>query len=286
MSLVQLIDLPDLSDARGGLVVLESLKSVPFELKRIYYIFHNAQNLPRGFHAHKNLKQVAICLHGSCRFILDDGYQKEEIVLSSPIQGLLIESLMWSEMHHFSEDCVLLVLASEYYDESDYIRDYDDFLKETHKPFIHPLADVQTEKIGLDTRIWQYSVILSQAQIGNNCNICAHTLIENDVMIGDNVTVKSGVFIWDGITIEDNAFIGPCVTFTNDKHPRSKQFPEEFLRTVVGEGASIGANAVILPGIKIGKKAMIGAGAVVTKDVPEKAIVVGNPATIKGYVIE
>jgi len=286
MILVQLIDLPDLSDARGGLVVLESLKSVPFELKRIYYIFHNAQNLPRGFHAHKNLKQVAICLHGSCRFVLDDGYQKEEIVLSSPIQGLLIESLMWREMHDFSEDCVLLVLASEYYDESDYIRDYDDFLKETHKPFIHPLADVQTEKIGLDTRIWQYSVILSQAQIGNNCNICAHTLIENDVMIGDNVTVKSGVFIWDGITIEDNAFIGPCVTFTNDKHPRSKQFPEEFLRTVVGEGASIGANAVILPGIKIGKKAMIGAGAIVTKDVPEKAIVVGNPATIKGYVIE
>ena len=284
MSLIQLIDLPDLSDERGGLVALESMQSIPFELKRVYYIFQNTQNAPRGFHAHKNLKQVAICLHGQCRFVLDDGHCKEEIVLSSPKQGLLIESLMWREMHDFSNDCVLLILASEHYDESDYIRDYKDFLIEAHKPFIHPLADVQSQNIGQDTRVWQYSVILKQAEIGANCNICAHTLIENDVLIGDNVTVKSGVFIWDGITIEDNTFIGPCVAFTNDKHPRSKQYPEEFLRTVVEAGASIGANATILPGIKIGKNAMVGAGAVVTKDVPENAIVVGNPATIKGFV--
>lgn len=284
MSFVKFIDLPDLSDERGGLVALESLQSIPFELKRVYYIFNNTQNSPRGFHAHKNLKQVAICLHGSCRFILDNGYSKEEVVLSSPAQGLLIESLMWREMHDFSKDCVLLVLASEYYDEADYIRSYDDFLREAHKPFIHSLADVQTKNIGMDTRIWQFSVVLSQAKIGANCNICAHTLIENDVVIGDNVTVKSGVFIWDGITIEDNAFIGPNVSFTNDKHPRSKQYPEKFLRTVVAAGASIGANSTILPGIKIGKNAMIGAGAVVTKDVPDNAIAVGNPAIVKGFI--
>jgi acetyltransferase-like isoleucine patch superfamily enzyme len=109
-------------------------------------------------------------------------------------------------------------------------------------------------------------------------------LIENDVQIGDNVTIKSGVYIWDGITLEDNVFIGPCVTFTNDKKPRSKQYPESFAKTVVEKGASIGANATILPGIRIGANALIGAGAVVTKDVPENAIMVGNPAKIKGYI--
>ena len=286
MSLVQLIDLPNLSDPRGGLVALESNQSIPFELKRIYYIFKTTDQQARGFHAHKNLKQIAICLKGSCKFILDNGHHKEEVILNSPLKGLLIESLMWREMHDFSEDCVLLVLASEYYDESDYIRDYSDFVKIAHQPYIHPLADVHSLQIGEDSRIWQYSVILAQAEIGKNCNICAHTLIENDVVIGNNVTVKSGVFLWDGITIQDNVFIGPNVTFTNDKHPRSKQYPEEFLRTVIEQGASIGANATILPGIKIGKNAMIGAGAVVTKDVPEKAIVIGNPAFIKGFIEE
>ena len=128
MSLVQLIDLPDLSDHRGGLVALESSQSIPFELKRIYYIFKTADGQARGFHAHKNLKQVAICLHGSCKFILDNGFQKEEVVLSSPTKGLLIESLMWREMHDFSKDCVLLIVASEHYNESDYIRNYDEFL--------------------------------------------------------------------------------------------------------------------------------------------------------------
>lgn len=216
--------------------------------------------------------------------VMDNGKHKEEVWLEGANKGLRIPPLVWHEMHDFSDDCLLLVLASDHYDESDYIRSYEAFLKEVHKPFIHPLADVQTQKIGTDTRVWQYSVILAQAQIGANCNICAHTLIENDVLIGDGVTVKSGVFIWDGITIEDNAFIGPCVAFTNDKHPRSKQYPEEFLRTVVEAGASIGANATILPGIRIGKKAMVGAGAVVTKDVPDNAIVVGNPAVIKGFV--
>lgn len=129
MNLVKLIDLPNFSDERGGLVAIESNLSIPFEVKRLYYIF-NTLDKPRGFHAHINLKQVAICLKGSCRFILDDGHNKNEIIIDNPRQGLIIEGLVWREMHDFSEDCVLLVLASEHFDESDYIRDYQDFLKE------------------------------------------------------------------------------------------------------------------------------------------------------------
>ncbi|MCU4622095.1 WxcM-like domain-containing protein [Acinetobacter radioresistens] len=283
MSLIKLIDLPSLGDQRGGLVAIESNQSIPFEIKRLYYIF-NTTNQSRGYHAHIDLKQVAVCVKGSCRFILDNGHAREEVTLNSPTQGLYIEALTWREMHDFSDDCVLLVLASEHYDENDYIRDYQDFLKEVHKPFIHPLADVKSPKIGQKTKIWQFSVVLQNAMIGENCNICAHTLIENDVIIGNNVTIKSGVYVWDGITLEDNVFIGPCVAFTNDKKPRSKQYPEKFPQTIVEMGASIGANATILPGIRIGQNALIGAGAVVTKDVPENAIVIGNPAFIKGYI--
>ncbi|HBL7302181.1 TPA: N-acetyltransferase, partial [Escherichia coli] len=143
---------------------------------------------------------------------------------------------------------------------------------------IHKLSDVQTTSIGDGTTIWQFVVILKGAVIGNNCNICANTLIENNVVIGNNVTVKSGVYIWDGVKIEDNVFIGPCVAFTNDKYPRSKVYPDEFLQTIIRKGASIGANATILPGIEIGEKAIVGAGSVVTKNVPPCAIVVGNPA--------
>lgn len=143
---------------------------------------------------------------------------------------------------------------------------------------IHPLADVQTSNIGADTRIWQYAVILPGAVIGKNCNINCHTFIENDVVIGDNVTVKSGVFLWDGVRLEDNVFVGPNATFVNDKYPRSKKYPDSFQQTVVKSGASIGANATILGGIIIGENAMIGAGSVVTKDVPANTIWVGNPA--------
>lgn len=145
---------------------------------------------------------------------------------------------------------------------------------------IHPLSDVQTKNIGEGTRIWQFAVVLAGACIGKNCNICANTFIENDVVLGDNVTVKCGVQLWDGVTIEDDVFLGPNVTFTNDKHPRSKVYPEAFLRTTVKKGASIGANATILPGITIGEGAMVGAGAVVVKDVPPGVTVVGNPARL------
>ncbi|MGJ3355099.1 acyltransferase [Providencia sp. Je.9.19] len=150
--------------------------------------------------------------------------------------------------------------------------------------FIHKLSDVQSKKIGENTRVWQFSVILENAELGANCNVCAHTLIENDVLIGNNVTIKSGVYLWDGLRIEDDVFIGPCVTFANDKYPRSKQYPDNFPLTVIRKGASIGANATILPGITIGENSMIGAGSVVTKDVPANALVVGNPARITRYL--
>ena len=149
---------------------------------------------------------------------------------------------------------------------------------------IHPLADVQTDQIGEGTTIWQFSVILKQAKIGANCNINALALIENDVVIGDNVTVKSGVQIWDGLRIEDNVFIGPNVTFTNDFTPRSKQRLAAFLNTLIKHHASIGANATIIGGITINEYAMIGAGSVVTKDVPAYALLYGNPARQHGWV--
>ena len=145
---------------------------------------------------------------------------------------------------------------------------------------IHSHALVETNNIGKGTRIWAFSHILSDAVIGADCNICDHTFIENDVIIGDRVTIKCGVYLWDGIRIEDDVFIGPNATFTNDKFPRSKQYPAEFMKTIISRGASIGANATILPGIKIGKGAMVAAGAVVTKDVPDRALVIGNPARI------
>jgi UDP-2-acetamido-3-amino-2,3-dideoxy-glucuronate N-acetyltransferase len=143
---------------------------------------------------------------------------------------------------------------------------------------IHPTSDVQSVNIGENTIIWQFCVILSRAKIGNNCNINCQVFIENDVVIGNNVTIKPGVQIWDGITIEDEVFIGPNATFTNDLKPRSKQYPEFFLKTIIKRGASIGANATILPGVTIGENAMIGAGSVVLNDIPANTIWVGNPA--------
>lgn len=142
---------------------------------------------------------------------------------------------------------------------------------------IHKLADVQSQNIPESTRIWQFVVVLPGAVIGENCNICSQCFIESDVRIGNNVTIKNGVYLWDGITIEDNVQIGPNVTFTNDKYPRAKQ-AFELQRTTIQKGASIGAASVILGGITIGENAMIGAGSVVTKDVPANELWVGNPA--------
>ena len=127
MSLIKFSDIPALGDERGSLVALESEKTVPFPIKRVYYIFGTNAGVSRGFHAHKKLQQVALCITGKCRMILDDGRQRNEVWLDSPNKGLIIGDLVWREMHDFSEDCVLLVLASEHYDEADYIRDYDEF---------------------------------------------------------------------------------------------------------------------------------------------------------------
>ena len=132
---------------------------------------------------------------------------------------------------------------------------------------IHPLSDVQSKNIGKGTNIWQFCVVLPNAKIGNFCNICSHCFIENDVVIGDNVTVKNGVSLYDGIRIEDDVFIGPNVTFCNDKYPKSKNKDFKLEPVIVKKGASIGANATILPGVTIGENALIGAGAIITKDV-------------------
>lgn len=149
---------------------------------------------------------------------------------------------------------------------------------------IHPSSDVQSNHIGLRTRVWQFVVILPDAVIGDDCNICSHCLIENDVIVGHRVTVKSGVQLWDGLRIEDDVFIGPNATFTNDRFPRSKSYATSWPPTLLRAGCSIGANATILPGVTVGEGALVGAGSVVTKNIPAGAIVVGNPARVIRYV--
>lgn len=150
--------------------------------------------------------------------------------------------------------------------------------------FVHERAICESTNIGEGTRVWAFAHILPGAVVGASCNICDNVFIENDVTIGDRVTVKCGVQLWDGIVVEDDVFIGPNATFTNDLFPRSKVYPKQFARTVIRQGASIGANATILANTEIGAGAMVGAGAVITRSVPPNAIAVGNPARIIGYV--
>lgn len=149
--------------------------------------------------------------------------------------------------------------------------------------YVHPQGLCESPHVGEGTRVWAFAHVLPGARIGRDCNICDHVFIENDVVLGDRVTVKCGVQLWDGVRVEDDAFIGPNATFANDPFPRSRQRPDRFTATLVSRGASVGANATILPGVTIGRGAMVGAGAVVTRDVPPYAIVVGNPARITGY---
>jgi acetyltransferase-like isoleucine patch superfamily enzyme len=156
-------------------------------------------------------------------------------------------------------------------------------MTDTRTYSLHPAGICETDNVGAGTRIWAFAHILPGAVIGADCNICDHVFIENDVVVGDRVTVKSGVQLWDGIRLGNDVFVGPNATFSNDKFPRSKRPPAEFSTTVVHDGASIGANATILPGVTIGLNAMVGAGSVVTKDVPANAVVYGNPARIEGY---
>lgn len=151
---------------------------------------------------------------------------------------------------------------------------------------IHATAQVDTRNIGPDTRVWQFSVILAGARIGNHCNINCHTFIENKVVLGDHVTVKSGVYLWDGLEAEDHVFIGPNVTFVNNRYPRSGMPLDPYPVTQLGYGCSLGAGAIILDGLRIGRHALIAAGAVVTRDVPDHALIKGHPGRITGWVDE
>ncbi|MES2779024.1 MAG: acyltransferase [Bacteroidota bacterium] len=158
-------------------------------------------------------------------------------------------------------------------------------MSESKPPYIHPSSIVDTSDIGNNTRIWAFVHILKTVSIGLNCNICDHCFIEQNVRIGNNVTLKSGIYIWEGVTIEDNVFLGPNVVFTNDARPRSKQYVG-IEQVLIKEGASVGANSTILAGVTLGKYCMTGMGSVITKDVPDYALVYGNPARIKGWVDE
>jgi acetyltransferase-like isoleucine patch superfamily enzyme len=151
---------------------------------------------------------------------------------------------------------------------------------------IHPSALVETDAIGAGTTIWAFVHILPGVRIGSNCNICDHCFIEDGVDIGDKVNMKSGIYLWRGVTVEDNVFLGPNVVFTNDLRPRSKQHDVELAKTVIGYGASVGANSTILAGVRIGRFAMTGIGAVITRSVPDYALVYGNPARQHGWVDE
>lgn len=149
--------------------------------------------------------------------------------------------------------------------------------------FVHERGLCESDEVGPRTRIWAFAHVLHGAKVGADCNICDGVFVEGGAVVGDRVTVKCGVQLWDGVELEDDVFVGPNATFTNDPQPRSRQWLDEYPRTVVRSGASIGANATILPGLEIGPGAMVGAGAVVTRSVPPHAVVVGNPARIQGY---
>jgi len=151
-------------------------------------------------------------------------------------------------------------------------------------PFIHPTALVETDRIGGGTRVWAFVHVMPQATIGRNCNLGDHVFIESNVTIGNNVTVKNGVSIWEHVHIADNVFVGPHVSFTNDRFPRNPHTSYEAEETWVEEGATIGANATILSGIRLGRHCFVGAGAVVTQNVPPHALVFGNPASLRGWV--
>lgn len=149
---------------------------------------------------------------------------------------------------------------------------------------IHPLADCKSKDIGENTNIWQFCVIFKNAKIGKNCNICANVLVEDDVIIGENVTVKSGVQLWNGARVEDDVFIGPNVTFTNEHFSRSKQYPDHFEQTIIKKGASLGANCTVIAGNTVGEYSLIGAGSVVTKNIPPYTVWFGNPIRQRGYI--
>lgn len=154
-------------------------------------------------------------------------------------------------------------------------------------PFLHPQALVDAGAVvGPRTRVWAFAHLAAGARVGADCNVCDHTFVEGGVTVGDRVTLKCGVYLWSGVSVEDDVFIGPAVVFTNDLRPRSKQYPPEFLPTRLRQGCSLGAGAILLPGLTIGRWAMVGAGSVVTQDVPDHALVLGNPARFRSWICQ
>ena len=149
---------------------------------------------------------------------------------------------------------------------------------------VHPRALVETGEVGAGTRVWAFAHLAPGSRVGRDCNVCDHTFVEGGVVVGDRVTIKSGIYLWDGVTVEDDVFLGPNVVFTNDLYPRSRRRPEAWTPTLVRAGASVGANATLVAGITVGRYAMVGAGAVVTRDVPDFGLVIGNPARLAGHV--
>lgn len=282
------VELPKITvgERQGNLTPIYNNEQVPFDVKRVFYSYDIPGGEARGAHAHKECHQFLIAASGSFEVALDDGTNKRTVLLNRPFYGLHIPPGIWAAEQGFSSGAICLVLASHSYQTEDYIRDYDDYLKYINENManIHPLADCKSDNIGEGTNIWQFCVIFKNAKIGKNCNICANVLVEDDVIIGNNVTIKSGVQLWNGARIEDNVFIAPNVTFTNEHFSRSKQYPDHFEQTIIKKGASLGANCTVVCGNTVGEYALVGAGSVVTKDVPPYTVWYGNPAVQRGYI--
>lgn len=289
-----LIYLPRIDTGKGFISVVDNGRgALPFEVKRSFYLYDIPGGKSRGAHAHKTCHQFIVAASGAFDILLDDGHDRRPIQLNRPYTGLHVPPGIWASEANFSSGSICLILTSHEYDPEDYIRDYEVFKQcknngtmDLPRTFIHEKADVKTVHVGEGTRIWQYAVVEEGARIGRNCRISCHTFIEGDVRLGDNVTVKSGVYLWNGLLVGDDVFIGPNVTFTNDKYPRSGKRPPAFQQTILQKGCSLGAGSVILGGITVGAHALVGAGSVVTRDVPPYALVMGNPAVVTGRVDE
>lgn len=271
------------ADHLGWLSFLDE-HQLPFPVRRIYWISAVPPELPRGGHAHRTTDQLLLCPTPAPVVIeLERTHGQRWRETLGGGRSLIVPHQTWLRTH-FTKGSALVVLASRAYDPKDYIRDYDTFRQldaPTPAHFEHPQSLVESSDIGSNTRIWAFAHVLPDVTIGRNCNICDHAYLESGVVIGDNVTIKNSAFLPRGVTVEDNAFIGPGAVFTNDRYPRSRQ-PMDLLLTRVGAGASIGANCTIVCGVHIGPGAMIGAGSVVTHDIPPSTLARGNPARACG----
>lgn len=252
---------------------LYSFDKLPFLPKNVFWV-ESSEPTKRGGHAHRSQDQILAVQKGHVRVVLDFQQSHYEYDLV-PGEWLHVPPMHMLD-YTMSANSILLVMASAEFEAKDYVKKIDYFQ--------HHTAIVESAHIGERTRIWAWVNIRPGAVIGVNCNICDHCFVEDEVTLGDNVTLKTCVSVWNGTVLEDDVFVGPNVVFTNDRNPRSKNFDSPKFVTTVKRGASIGANATIMPGITVGEYAMVGSGSVVTKDVPSHALVYGNPARIHGNV--